>query len=751
MRILATIFATFGVLVAGACGPSVIGGDNDNTSNDNTNQNNYIPPGCGNGELDQGEYCDDGDANSDTVANACRMNCTLARCGDSVVDSSEQCDGPDLDGMDCGDFGAPTGVLACNADCTFDDSDCTYCGNNVAQGTDPLDPGYETCDGTDFRGETCASLGHIWGDLSCVDCQLNEGACRDVPSVCGNGLAEDQEECDLLDMGTETCATLGEGFTGGDLSCDTANCVYDRSACAMCGNGVVEAGEVCDDGNTIDDLTCGADCTSACGPGGAVCNGGVSTYCEWDGSAVRVEPCDPIMGMTCDQTTGRCVGVCASGQLGHSYIGCDYYPTLTSNALVNQSVFHYAVAVSNSTQATANVTITRGSSNISTLTVGPGGIQIVHLPWVSALSAVSTTSLVTDGAYRLRSDQPVTVYQYNPLEYILGQSSFTNDAAILLPVNTWTGNYRVVSYNYWSWSGFSYPGLYAVTASQDNTSVTLTPSATGGSVSAGAGVSSGGTGTVILNAGDVLQVFGVPAGGVPDNSDLTGTLVTANKPVQVIGGHLCTDIPYGVRACDHIEESVLPIETLGDEYLVTVPLITASTAKAIIVRVIATQPNTTLTYSPPQAGAPTFIGSAGSYIQVGPLNANFLITASSDVLVAQYMQGQDAGGGIGDPAMAIAVPTRQYRSTYLFHAPTNYATNFVNITAPNGATVNLDGAPVGGFTAIGTTGFDFARVQLPNTNGGNHTVDSADLVGISVYGYGQYTSYWYPGGMNLKD
>ena len=22
--------------------------------------------------------------------------------------------------------------------------------------------------------------------------------------------------------------------------------------------------------------------------------------------------------------------------------------------------------------------------------------------------------------------------------------------------------------------------------------------------------------------------------------------------------------------------------------------------------------------------------------------------------------------------------------------------------------------------------------------------------GITVYGYGQYTSYWYPGGLNLK-
>ncbi|MFH2010663.1 MAG: hypothetical protein ABI333_28940 [bacterium] len=756
MRTCLTTVAVLGLLAA-ACGPSntVAGNDNNNTNetgNQNNGNGNYIPPGCGNGELDQGEYCDHGALNSDTAPDACRLNCTLAGCGDGVADSFEECDGPDLGGLDCTDFGGGSGDLSCNGDCTFDESDCSSCGNNVAEGTDPLAEGYESCDGTDYRGETCASLGHVWGDLVCVGCQLDETGCRDVPAVCGNGFVEDQEECDGLDLNGQTCVSLGEGYTGGNLACDMANCVFNRSGCAICGNGAVEAGEVCDDGNTVNDLTCAGNCQTACGPGFAECNGSTSTFCEWDGSGVRTELCDPIMGVSCNPATGRCEGVCALGQLGHSYIGCDYYPTVTNNALLSQGIFHYAVAVSNSTQATANVTVTRGAATITSVAVAPGGIQIIQLPWVNALSVTSTTSLVTDGAYRLRSDQPVTVYQYNPLEYTVGGSySYTNDAALLLPVNTWTGNYRVASYNYWSGSGFSYPGFYAITASEDNTQVVLAPSATGGSVSPGAGVSANGTGTVILNAGDVLQVFNVPAGGAPDTSDLTGTLVTADKPVQVIGGHMCTDIPYGVHYCDHIEESVLPLETLGDEYLVTAPLINASTTKAIIVRVVATAANTTLTYDPPQGGAPTFIAAAGSYIQIGPVNANFQISASADVIVVQFMQGQDAGGGTGDPAMATAVPTRQYRTSYLFHGPTNYEANYVNITAPAGAVVNLDGAPVSGFTPIGGTGYDVARVQLPNTGGGNHNITSQELVGISVYGYGQYTSYWYPGGMNLID
>ncbi|HWV36919.1 MAG TPA: hypothetical protein VN033_00405 [Vulgatibacter sp.] len=47
---------------------------------------------CGDGVVDEGEACDDGAANSDLLADACRTDCTLARCGDGVVDTQETCD-----------------------------------------------------------------------------------------------------------------------------------------------------------------------------------------------------------------------------------------------------------------------------------------------------------------------------------------------------------------------------------------------------------------------------------------------------------------------------------------------------------------------------------------------------------------------------------------------------------------------------------------------------------------------------------
>jgi homospermidine synthase len=41
-------------------------------------------------------------------------------------------------------------------------------------------------------------------------------------------------------------------------------------------------------------------------------------------------------------------------------------------------------------------------------------------------------------------------------------------------------------------------------------------------------------------------------------------------------------------------------------------------------------------------------------------------------------------------------------------------------------------------------------VPLSNAADGNHLFDGDQKFGVMIYGYGQYTSYWYPGGLDLN-
>jgi hypothetical protein len=214
---------------------------------------------------------------------------------------------------------------------------------------------------------------------------------------------------------------------------------------------------------------------------------------------------------------------------------------------------------------------------------------------------------------------------------------------------------------------------------------------------------------------------------------------------------VCIYIPENTGYCDHIEASVPPLEAVGKDYFVTVPLINPpATTKARIVRIVATEPNTTITYDPPQAGAPTMLANAGDVATLAATSADFRITSAEKILVSEYMQGQAAGGNKGDPAMTMAVPVEQYRTNYLVHAPTNYTNSLANIVAPTGAAITVDGAMINNWTAIGATGFSVARVALSNAGDGNHVLDGDEEFSVQVYGYGQYTSYWYPGGQDLN-
>ncbi|HVV82537.1 MAG TPA: IgGFc-binding protein [Kofleriaceae bacterium] len=564
----------------------------------------------------------------------------------------------------------------------------------------------------------------------------------------------------LLALALAACgpANSGGGDDGSDD--DDTQCTDGMKRCDA------EKHQVCSAGTWVTDDSCPLACDATlgcvtCVPNTGTCDGDMSHACRPDGSGYVDEYCDPVQGISCG-ASGVCEGACAPQTIGQSYVGCDYWPTVTGNMV--SSFYQFAVAVSNTTSTPADVQIDGGGLGAPvTFTVAAMSTQVQKLPWVSSLKLCDNVDInlcraptlgasAIKGAYHLRSNQPVTVYQFNPLDYTLPgapSNSYSNDASLLFPSNAWRNDYYVASYPVLTDGFVFWPSLMAVTAYQDGTQVSIetrsdTPAAGGAPA-----FSSRTPQMVTLNAGDVIELASTMNPG-----DLTGSHVTSNKPISVIGGHYCAYVPdLNWGYCDHMEETMLPTDALSDHYVVVAPAVTTiPQGKEEMVRIIATQANTTLTYDPPLSGAPTTIANAGDFVEIARNATSFAVTADAKILVAQYMEGSTVAGNTGDPAESLAVPVEQFRSNYLFHAPTNYETNYIDVVAPADASITLDGQPVGNFQPIGTSGFQLARVT-PLNNGplgdGNHSITGTAPFGIQVYGYGMDTSYWYPGGLDL--
>ena len=187
---------------------------------------------CGDGVLDPGEQCDDGNAvNTDTCTSACNP----ATCGDGYIQPGEQCD----DGNTADDDG-----------CTKDCAPPTSCGDGF------VDQGEQCDDGNTDPTDACTAV------------------CK--PATCGDGYVQTGvEDCDDGPDNADTAACTSQcvAATCGDLlvqagveTCDDGNpdntddCTDDCQV-AACGDGHLHADvEACDDGNAIDTDACSNDC-----------------------------------------------------------------------------------------------------------------------------------------------------------------------------------------------------------------------------------------------------------------------------------------------------------------------------------------------------------------------------------------------------------------------------------------------------------------------------------------------------------
>lgn len=364
----------------------------------------------------------------------------------------------------------------------------------------------------------------------------------------------------------------------------------------------------------------------------------------------------------------------------------------------------------------------------TTVAVNPGNVTIVSLPAASAQGW--TAGSVQNNAVRAFADDEFVCYMIN-------RSSATSDAALALPVDVMNNEYIVMTYN--STIVAQDRSEFVVVAGFDNTTVTITPKQ-----NLAGGFAAGTPFDITLDKGEGFLAQGTTNGAA---GDLTGTIITSDKPVGMTNGNLCTNVPPNVTFCDHIFEVAQPVQTWGSEiYVANLPNRPGGT----IYRVAASQDNTTIMMD----GALLATIDRGEFVETDMIDGSHVFSGDKPIYVAQYMTGDsNPDADQGDPAMGNMIPSEQYLNAYTFSTvgANQFVKNFVTIIARNTdvGSLQLDGAaiPAGEFSPIAGTVFSSTVQEITS---GTHTTASINGHGITVEGINNFDSYIYPGGARFK-
>ncbi len=527
--------------------------------------------------------------------------------------------------------------------------------------------------------------------------------------------------------------------------------------------------------------------------------------CSLDGrSVIRtctgevVETCSPELACG----AGICQEPCAAAAADRSSNGCEFYlqPPIFSKSYGESC---YAAFVVNTSRMPVEVSLeqegtrldvsrslyrtTPGSAELTPL-VGPlapdesavlfvfdgppsGRAHELHCP-DGVVTATSVNGLpVGTGigtSYHLRTNVPISLAAIYPFG---GAASHVPSATLLLPVATWGKEHIIV--NAWEASADN-PGAQIV-ASEDGTQVTIHPT---NNIEDGMGVL--GTAAQVpatyhLDKGQVLQLH--------QRLELSGSIVTSNKPTSVFGGHECMFIPSARWACDKALQQLPSFEQWGSEYVgVGYRPRLRNEKEPMPYRIVAARDGTRLEYDPaPPPGAPLTM-SAGEVVTFWSGVGDAFVVRAQDGEHPIYMAAHMAGGGpppdgapdalgnlsfkgIGDAEFVNVVPAGQYLSSYSFFADPTYAeTSLVIVRAKNRGTfadVWLECAgDLAGWKPVGTRGdYEWTRVDLERRSGpgdafdggvcqtGLHRMRSDGPFTATIWGWARYASYAYPGGM----
>ncbi|MEC8023091.1 MAG: IgGFc-binding protein [Myxococcota bacterium] len=605
-----------------------------------------------------------------------------------------------------------------------------------------------------------------------------------------------------------TTACVGNSTPRGDAAGNTgATSATDGNTTGTDGVSASDGASTSTDANATKECIEDADCPTEkptcapqgvcifCYPGTYICDGDVSLLCSQFGENYEVSQDCAANGGICNPLGGKCESACGGGGgVNKTNAGCDFVAIDLENGVSEtndaQNAQFAVIASNTSADGAANVTVTMPNGQTMTKSVAPQSLEKFELPATWSLSGTG----VSNSAFRVTSDRPITLYQFNPLS---NEGVFSNDASVLLPTSSNGNEYYVVTKP----SNGNFSGYFTIIAtSEGDTEVKFTPKA---GTAAGNGIPPVFPGTshiLTLGKGQVLNVATEAPG-----QDLTGSFIKTNKPVAVMSGHVASTTADKCCA-DHLEQQMAPVNTWAKEYVIGRSQPRGKESDYI--RVVASQNATTVSLTPAVSLPSTKTLNAGEFWEF-KTNTDVKVSGDKPIMVAQLLASSqeiseygidctpatncgfmytcqqvdpllgtsmcrppncatvnDCPGGhvcmqvdpiglspnvcypIGDPALILAVPIAQWQNEYVFLTPDSYIEDYVTIVTNEGTDVTLDGItlPSNSFVTVSGTSYKAYRQRVID---GVHRISATGPVSITVYGYDKDVSYGYPGGLGL--
>ncbi len=456
---------------------------------------------------------------------------------------------------------------------------------------------------------------------------------------------------------------------------------------------------------------------------------------------------------------GHCVSPCDMVEGTMSNLGCHFWAVDMPN-LIPDLVF--AVSISNTSHdQTTNIQIFDKNGGTEQLvasgSVAPRDVSVFMLAGTSngqqgfypGDAGLSGNGIALGRAFRIESDYPVVAVQFNPIG---GASGHSTDASLLLPRHTIGNDYIHMAFD----QGHGGGSTMIIVAENDNTVVTVTPTVNTTAGQNGLPAMTAGVPTdILIDRYDYIQLT-----TGPNNQDLSGSIIEADAPVAVFGGHTCANVPdTNTVACDHVEQQIFPVNTWGKRYVAMRN--PPRGGEAMQWHILGSQDNTTVNFDPPVSLGSSITIDRGEVVRFQDMGDFFVEAVGGPILVTGFMLGwaaTDDPERLGDPYMVHMIPVEQYLTDYVFLVDDSYDEDFVKLVRSADAEVSIGcfgTVEDHRWTDVGQSGYQTAVINMnPGENGCTTGVNEATGIqpfGIVVSGQAFAASYAYPGGLALRN